>query len=70
MYSLVDGEKYLVKYGVKNVKTSNMGTLFVISYWIEPKADMDAKAFIDELRTKNGNLEISVLPFSTESRDL
>lgn len=51
-------DKYLVKYSVKNVKTSNMGTLFTISYWIQPKADMDAKSFIDELRTRNGNLNI------------
>lgn len=51
-------KKNLVKWGVKNVKTSNMGTLFTISYWVQPKKDMDAKAFIDELRTRNGNLTI------------
>jgi len=51
-------DKYLVKSAVKNVKTSNMGSLFTISYWIQPKADMDSKAFIDELRTRNGNLNI------------
>lgn len=51
-------EKYLVKYSVKNVKTSNMGTLFTISYWVEPKAGCDTKVFIDELRTRNGNLNI------------
>ena len=51
-------DKYLVKYGVKNVKTSNMGTLFTISYWVQLKADCDTKALIDELRTRNGNLNI------------
>ncbi len=51
-------DKYLVKYGIKNVKTSNMGTLFTISYWVQPKKDCDTKAFIDELRTRNGNLNI------------
>ena len=51
-------EKYLLKYDVKNVRTSNMGTLFTISYWIQPKANADIKAFIDELRTRNGNLHI------------
>ena len=51
-------DKYLVKYGVKNVKTSNMGTLFTISYWVQPKDDCDTKALIDELRTRNGNLNI------------
>ena len=53
-------DKYLEKYGVKNVKTSNMGTLFTISYWIQPKKDIDTKAFIDELRTRNGNLNIII----------
>ena len=51
-------EKYLLKYDVKNVRTSNMGTLFTIAYWIQPKANADIKAFIDELRTRNGNLNI------------
>lgn len=51
-------DAYLVKYGVKNVKTSNMGTLFTISYWVQPKKDWDSKRFIDELRTRNGNLNI------------
>ena len=51
-------QKYLVKWGVKNVKTSNMGTLFTISYWVEAKKDCDTKKFIDELRTRNGNLNI------------
>lgn len=53
-------ERNLVKYGVKNVKTSNMGTLFTISYWIQPKPGMDEKVFIDELRTRNGNLNIII----------
>ncbi|MBR4449240.1 MAG: DUF4956 domain-containing protein [Treponema sp.] len=51
-------EKYLTKWGIKNVKTSNMGTLFTISYWVEPKKETDTKVFIDELRTRNGNLNI------------
>lgn len=51
-------DRYLDKYGVKNVKTSNMGTLFTISYWVQPKKDCDTKAFIDELRIRNGNLNI------------
>lgn len=53
-------EKYLTKWGIKNVKTSNMGTLFTISYWVEPKKDIDTKFFIDELRTRNGNLNIII----------
>lgn len=53
-------EKYTNSHMVKNVKTSNMGTLFTISYIIKPKKDMDTKAFIDELRVRNGNLTIVI----------
>lgn len=53
-------EKYLIKHSVKNVKTTNMGTLFMISYNIQLKKDCDTKAFIDELRTRNGNLNIII----------
>lgn len=53
-------EKYLAKYSVKDVKTSNMGTLFTISYNIEPKNGIDTKAFIDEIRTRNGNLNVVI----------
>ena len=53
-------DKYLTSYSVKNVRTSNMGTLFTISYWIQTKKGIDVKAFIDELRTRNGNLNIII----------
>lgn len=53
-------EKYLTSYKLKNVKTTNMGTLFMISYSIRPKQDADIKAFIDEIRTRNGNLTVIV----------
>ena len=48
------------------VKTTNMGSMFALSYRIVMKDSREEKEFIDELRTKNGNLEISVLPFVTE----
>ena len=57
--------KYLTKHELTNVKTSNMGTLFVVSYDIQLKSDSDEKMFIDELRTRNGNLNI-VLCSSSE----
>lgn len=53
-------EKYLSKYSISDVKTSNMGTLFTISYNIQPKKNMDTKAFIDEIRTRNGNLNVII----------
>lgn len=59
-------KKYLNSYSVQNVRTSNMGTLFTISYVIEPKNNIDVKAFIDELRTKNGNLSIIISDHEAE----
>ena len=52
------------------VKTTAMGSLFKLSYKIELKNKREEKQFIDELRTKNGNLEISILPFVGEDKTL
>ena len=53
-------EKYLSKAELTDVKTSNMGTLFTISYSIHLKDEMKTKEMIDELRTRNGNLTVVV----------
>ncbi len=41
-------------------KTTSMGSLFKLSYEIELKDLFMEKSFIDELRTRNGNLEIII----------
>lgn len=41
-------------------RTSNMGSLYKLLYRIELKNSAQLKEFIDELRCRNGNLEISV----------
>ncbi|MCQ2588196.1 MAG: DUF4956 domain-containing protein [Treponema sp.] len=51
-------KKYLKNYSFSSVKTSNMGTLFTVSYNVRLNNIEDAKALIDELRTRNGNLNI------------
>ena len=51
--------KYTDKSSLEKVKTSNMGTLYELHYSIVLKGDEIPKAFIDELRTRNGNLNIS-----------
>ena len=53
-------ETYTVSHRLVNVKTTNMGSLFRLSYEVEMKADSSEKRFIDELRCRNGNLEISL----------
>ena len=52
------------------VKTTGMGSLFRLSYRVEFKDIKKEKEFIDELRVKKGNLEISVLPYIGEDKSL
>ena len=51
-------EKYLSECDLVSVKTTNMGSLFKLKYRIELKGDANEKQLIDELRCRNGNLEI------------
>ena len=53
-------EKYTVSHKLVNVKTTNMGSLCKLSYDVELRGDASEKAFIDELRCRNANLEISL----------
>ena len=62
--------RFLKHNELMEVKTTGMGSLFRLSYKIELKNKKEEKAFIDELRTKNGNLEISILPFVGEDKAL
>ena len=41
------------------VKTTNMGSLYELTYQIRLKTPVARKAFLDELRCRNGNLTIS-----------
>jgi len=52
--------KYLVKSSLVKVKSTNYGTMFDLSYEIAFKKDVSHKEFIDDLRTLNGNLNISI----------
>ncbi len=51
-------EKYLGECTLTQVKTTNMGSLYRLSYSVTLKSSGSEKAFIDELRCRNGNLEI------------
>ena len=63
-------EHYLKSSELVEVKTTGMGSLFRLSYKIVLKNKKEEKEFIDELRTKNGNLEISILPYVGEDKSL
>ena len=51
-------EKYTTDHVLQKVKTTNMGTLYELSYHIHIKGSDVSKDFIDELRCRNGNLNI------------
>lgn len=53
-------EKYLKEYELIRVKTTNMGSLFRITYNVILNDASTEKQFIDEIRCRNGNLEVSV----------
>ena len=53
-------DKYTTEYKLTNVKTSNMGSLFKLTYHLTEKDITKEKEMIDELRVRNGNLEISI----------
>ena len=56
--------RYLKKTESAGVKTTEMGSMFRLSYKVLLKDPAEEKDFIDALRTKNGNLEISLLPYT------
>ena len=63
-------DHYAKEAEVVGVKTTNMGSMFKLSYRIVLKNAKEEKELIDELRTKNGNLEISILPYVEEAKRL
>ena len=52
--------EYTENHELVQVKTTNMGSLFRLTYNLKFKDAADEKELIDKLRCRNGNLEISV----------
>ena len=61
---------YTKTYELTNVKTTNMGSLFRLTYDIVLKDATKEKDFIDKLRCRNGNLEINISKQSTITTEL
>lgn len=53
-------QAYTTKYNLVKVKSINMGSMFRLTYDVTLKDPTIEKDFIDELRVRNGNLEISI----------
>lgn len=50
------------------IRTTNLGSMYELTYLVTVKKDIDEKKFIDELRCRNGNLNIILC--NSETRDL
>lgn len=53
-------DKYLSENVLRKVKTTNMGTMFELTYECRIKDESEQKQFIDELRVRNGNLNFTM----------
>lgn len=63
-------EKYCLLSELSQVKTLNMGSMFRLTYDVIFKDDVNEKEFIDELRIRNGNLEITVSKQASQVTEL
>jgi len=55
--------QYLSSAEPDGVKTTGMGSMFKLSYKVRMKDAQKEKELLDALRVRNGNLEISILPW-------
>ena len=50
--------EYTTKASLDRIKTTNMGTLYELTYIVYLKNGINEKKFMDEIRTRNGNLTV------------
>ena len=53
-------KKYTSSWELVRVRTTNMGTLYELCYDVVLKDETKTKAFMDEIRCRNGNLNITL----------
>ncbi len=64
-------ERYTTKADLVEVKTSGMGSLYKLNYSVVLRSKASTKGMIDEMRQRNGNLEISCSrPVAVKSEEL
>ena len=60
--------KYTSHFQLIEVKTSNFGSLYDMIYMIRLKPESSRKELVDQIRTKNGNLNVVLTLFEIEKR--
>ena len=63
-------KKYAQSYELVRVKTVNLGSMFRLTYDVVLKDAKCEKELIDEIRCRNGNLEIVVSKMETANSEL
>ncbi len=63
-------ETYTADHELERVKTTNMGSLFRLTYQITLRDPRKEKEMIDQIRCRNGNLEITVSKQETVAAEL
>ncbi len=61
---------YAVEYELTQVKTTNMGSLFRLTYTIVFKKNANEREMINKLRCRNGNLEVAISKQDTTIMEL
>jgi hypothetical protein len=61
---------YTTRHETMQVKTTNLGSLFRLTYNVTMRTGVSEKEFIDKLRCRNGNLEISLSKQEVSTTDL
>lgn len=59
-------QKYTSRYSLTKIKTTDLGSLYELTYSISMLKNVSEKEFIDALRCRNGNLNIILSLASTE----
>ncbi len=63
-------KEYASEFELAQVKTTNMGSLFRLTYNVTLKAKTNEKEMIDKIRCRNGNLEITISNQETNIAEL
>lgn len=63
-------KKYTASFRLDKVRTSGMGSLYQLTYRITLRDSASEKEFIDRLRARNGNLEISLGRLDSDREEL
>ena len=54
-------KQYTTHYQLLRIRTTDLGSLYELQYKITAKNEIDEKKFIDDLRCRNGNLNITLV---------